>query len=81
MASGLLMAGGLVFPLTRLINVFGFRAWMLQQLILHSNSTGENLYETKIFTRNNSSILKNHLKIPFVSFCVNCFTAKYRIIK
>ena len=40
---------------------FGFRAWILQQLVLYSNSTSD-LYEAKIFTRNNISILKNHLK-------------------
>ena len=60
MADGLLMTEGLLFSFHS--TVLGFRVWKLQQLILHSNSTSDNLYEAKIFIRNNSSILKNHLR-------------------
>ena len=60
MAGGLLMTEGLLFSFHS--TVLGFRVWKLQQLILHSNSTSDNLYEAKIFIRNNSSILKNHLR-------------------
>ena len=68
MVGDLLMTEGLFFPFDS--TVLGFRAWILQQLILHSNFTSDNLYEAKIFTRNNSSILKNHLRYPvfFVFF-------------
>ena len=62
MAGGLLMTEDLVFPFHS--TVLGFKVWILQQLILHSNSTSDKLYEAKIFTRNNSSILKNHLRNP-----------------
>ena len=66
MAGGLLMTEGLLFPFHS--TVLGFRAWILQQVILHTNSTSDNLYEAKIFTRNNSSILKNHLRNPVCLF-------------
>ena len=56
------MKRDLLFPFHSLQTILGFRAWILQQLILHSNSTSGNLYEAKIFIRNNSSILKNHLR-------------------
>ena len=59
MAGGLLMTEGLLFPFHS--TVLGFRAWILQQLVLHNNSTSDSLYEAKIFT-SNSSILKNHLR-------------------
>ena len=62
MAGGLLMTESLLFPFHS--TALGFRVWILQQLILHNNSTSDNLYETKIFTRNSSCILKNHLRNP-----------------
>ena len=66
MAGVLLMTEGLLFSFHS--TVLGFRVWILQQLILHSNSTSDNLYEAKIFTTNNSSILKNHLRNPVCLF-------------
>ena len=60
MAGGLLITEVLLFPFHS--TVLGFLAWILQQLILHSNYTSCKLYEAKIFTRNNSSILKNRLR-------------------
>ena len=65
MAGGLLMTG-LLFSFHS--TVLGFRVWILQQLILRSNSTSDNLYEAQIFTTNNSSILKNHLRNPVCLF-------------
>ena len=65
MAGGFLMTEGLLFSFHS--TVLGFRVWILQQLILHSNSTSDSLYEAKILTTNNSSILKNHFANP-VSF-------------
>ena len=65
MAGGLLMTEGLLFPFHS--TVLGFRAWILQQLVVHSNSTSDSLYEAKIFT-SNSSILKNHLRNPVCFF-------------
>ena len=62
MAGGLLMAEDLLFLFHS--TVLGFKVWILQQLILRSNSTSDKLYEAKIFTRNNSIILKNHLRNP-----------------
>ena len=66
MAGSLLMTEGLLFPFHS--TVPGFSVWILQQLILHSNSTTDNLYQAKIFTRNNSSILKNYLRNPVCLF-------------
>ena len=45
MAGGLLMTEGLLFPFHS--TVPGFRVWILQQLILHSNSMSDNLYEAR----------------------------------
>ena len=66
MTGGLLMTEGLLFPFHSTVLIF--RAWILQQLILHSNSTSDNLYEAKIFTRNNRSILKNQNYLDLL-FC------------
>ena len=68
MAGGLLMIEDPFFLFHSA--VLGFRAWILQQVILHSNFTSGNLYEAKIFTKNNSSILKNHLRNP-ICFLLN----------
>ena len=49
-------------------------------MILHSNFTSDNLHEAKIFTRNNSSILKNHLRNPVCFFLDLLFAAEnYKI--
>ena len=66
MAGSLLMTEGLLFSFHS--TVLGFRVRILQQLILHSNPINDNLYEAKIFTTNNSSILKNHLRNPVCLF-------------
>ena len=80
MAGGLLITEDLVFPFHS--TALGFKVWILQQLILHSNSTSDKLYEAKIFTRNNSSILKNHLRNPVCLFFWIYYSAtKRRIIK
>ena len=66
MAGSLLMTEGLLFSFHS--TVLGFRVRILQQLILHSNPINDNPYEAKIFTTNNSSILKNHLRNPVFFF-------------
>ena len=79
MAGGLLITEDLVFPFHS--TVLDFKVWILQQLILHSNSTSDKLYEAKIFTRN-YSILKNHLRNPVcLFFWIHYSATKRKIIK
>ena len=72
-----------LFHSTPMINYSWFQGMDITW-ILHSNSTSENLFEAKVFTINNSIILKIHLKNPVhfsrhLLFCGEAQNYKIRI--